>query len=210
MDIIARILLKCRGCEGVLSNTETLHAVVWLCFEWSQWLGLGGQFSPSVWPHNPATGFRPPSATVVSAEPFCTEQGHCGACRRKWRLTDTDLCPCGETQTMSYIVESCPWQNWMAAYLGCSLRMKTLFRGWPVIKSKSNKIWETYYSAPPPELWGACYSRLKIKIHNNYYKMKLVSVLKWRKWGIEEVEMKLWFMTRIREERSANESQTFV
>ena len=39
---------------------------------------------------------------------FCTEQGHCGACRRKWRLSDTDLCPCGETQTMSHIVESCP------------------------------------------------------------------------------------------------------
>ena len=38
----------------------------------------------------------------------CTEQRHCGACRRKWRLTDTDLCPCGETQTMSHIVESCP------------------------------------------------------------------------------------------------------
>jgi len=37
---------------------------------------------------------------------FCTEQRHCGACRRKWRLTD--LCPCGETQTMSHIVESCP------------------------------------------------------------------------------------------------------
>jgi len=35
-------------------------------------------------------------------------EGHCGACRRKWRLTDTDLCPCGETHTMSYIVESCP------------------------------------------------------------------------------------------------------
>ena len=35
-------------------------------------------------------------------------QGHCGACRRKWQLTDTDLCPCGETQTMSHIVESCP------------------------------------------------------------------------------------------------------
>ena len=25
---------------------------------------------PSMWPHNPETGFRPPSATVVSAEPF--------------------------------------------------------------------------------------------------------------------------------------------
>ena len=36
---------------------------------------------------------------------FRTEQGHC---RRKWGLTDTDLCPCGETQTMSHIVESCP------------------------------------------------------------------------------------------------------
>jgi len=35
-------------------------------------------------------------------------EGHCGACRKTWRLTDTDLCPCGETQTMSHIVESCP------------------------------------------------------------------------------------------------------
>ena len=26
-----------------------------------------------------------------------------------------------------------PWQNWMAAYLGCTLRMKMLFRGWPVM-----------------------------------------------------------------------------
>ena len=26
-----------------------------------------------------------------------------------------------------------PWQSWMAAYLGYTLRMKTLFRGWPVM-----------------------------------------------------------------------------
>ena len=32
----------------------------------------------------------------------------CGACSRKWWFTDTDLCPCGETQTMFHIVESCP------------------------------------------------------------------------------------------------------
>jgi len=38
---------------------------------------------------------------------FRTEQGHCGAGRRKWQLTDTDPCPCGKTQTMSHIVESC-------------------------------------------------------------------------------------------------------
>ena len=64
---------------------------------------------------------------------FCTEQGHCGAYRRKWRLTDTDVCLCGETQTMSHIVKSCPWQNWLAAYLGCNLWTKTLFHGWPVM-----------------------------------------------------------------------------
>jgi len=28
--------------------------------------------------------------------------------RKKWRITDTDLCPCGETQMMFHIVESCP------------------------------------------------------------------------------------------------------
>ena len=33
-------------------------------------VGSSGQFSPSVWPHNLATGFQPPSGTVVSAEPF--------------------------------------------------------------------------------------------------------------------------------------------
>jgi len=36
------------------------------------------------------------------------EQGHCGAYRSQWRLTDSDLCLCGETQTMSHIVECCP------------------------------------------------------------------------------------------------------
>jgi len=35
----------------------------------------GGQLSPSVRPHNPATGFRPPSATVVSTESFSRETG---------------------------------------------------------------------------------------------------------------------------------------
>ena len=26
-----------------------------------------------------------------------------------------------------------PWQNWMTAYLGYTLRMRTLFRGWPIM-----------------------------------------------------------------------------
>jgi len=36
---------------------------------------------------------------------FRMEQGYCGARRRKWRLADTDRCPCGETQMMSNIVK---------------------------------------------------------------------------------------------------------
>jgi len=39
---------------------------------------------------------------------FCMEHGHCGDCRRKRQLKDTDLCPCGETQMMLHIVKSCP------------------------------------------------------------------------------------------------------
>ena len=52
-------------------------------------------------------GFDLPRQQWSLLNHFHTEQGHCGACKRKWRLTDTDLCPCGETQTMYHIVEFC-------------------------------------------------------------------------------------------------------
>ena len=52
-------------------------------------------------------GFDLPRQQWSLLNRFRTKQRHYGACRRKWRLTDTDLCPCGETQTMSHIVESC-------------------------------------------------------------------------------------------------------
>jgi len=44
----------------------------------------------------------------INVVALCQTRLVSGACRRKWQLTDTDLCPCGETQTMSHIVESCP------------------------------------------------------------------------------------------------------
>jgi len=53
-------------------------------------------------------GFDLPRQQWSLLNRFRTEQGHCSACRRKWRLTDTDLYHCGETRTMSQIVESCP------------------------------------------------------------------------------------------------------
>jgi len=59
---------------------------------------------PTIW----QPGFSLPQQQWSLLNRFRTEQGHCSACRRKWRLTDTDLCPCGKTQTMSHSVESCP------------------------------------------------------------------------------------------------------
>jgi len=59
---------------------------------------------PTIW----QPGFDLPRQQWSLLNRFRTEQGQCITCRRKWRLTDTDLCPCGETQTMSHIVESRP------------------------------------------------------------------------------------------------------
>jgi len=98
---------------------------------------------------------------------FRTEQGHCGACRRKWRLTDTDLCPCGETHAddVSHCrILAVPSQNWVATYL----RMKTLFRGdqlWFM-----TRIREEEDVPADPDLWDfdlltltvVCESHLKV------------------------------------------------
>ena len=42
---------------------------------------------------------------------FHTAQGHCGACRKIWRLTESDLCSRGKTQTMSDIVYACTFMK---------------------------------------------------------------------------------------------------
>jgi len=52
-------------------------------------------------------GFDLPRQQCSLLNRFRTEQGHCCSCRRKWQITDIDLCPCGETQMMSHIVKSC-------------------------------------------------------------------------------------------------------
>ena len=85
-------------------------------------------------PDNPATGFRPPSATVVSAEPFFPRNRDTAVPAEENGDLQTLICvlvarPRG-CHTLSNPV---PWQNWMAAYLGYTLRMQTLFRGWPIM-----------------------------------------------------------------------------
>ena len=62
---------------------------------------------------------------------YRTKQRYCGACRKKWRLTDTDLCLVAKPRRCPTLSHPVPWQNWMMAYLSYTLRIKTLFRGWP-------------------------------------------------------------------------------
>ena len=69
------------------------------------------------------------------------------------------------TQTMSHIVESCPWQNWMAAYLGYTLQMKMLFRGWPVV------VYDTHTRRRTSEL---LYIQHIVAFSQQYDKQKLV------------------------------------
>ena len=53
-------------------------------------------------------GFALPRQQWSLPNRFHTGQGHCGACKKKWKLSDSDQCSCGETQTMTHTVESCP------------------------------------------------------------------------------------------------------
>jgi len=113
-----------------LGNVSYSHSIVTtaLSYHWSKsaiftarWHSVSQDVCPSVClllagillkrlniPAIRQPGFDLPRQQWSLLNRFRTEQGHCGACGRKWRLTDTDLCPCGETQTMSHIVESCP------------------------------------------------------------------------------------------------------
>jgi len=74
-------------------------------------VGSGGQLSPSVRPHNLTTGFLPPSATVVSAEPFLHGTGTLRCLQKEmatYRHWSVSLWQDPDDETMSHTVESCP------------------------------------------------------------------------------------------------------
>jgi len=89
-------------------------------------------------------GFDLPRQQWSLMNRFRTEQWHCGACRRKWRLTDTDLCPCGKTQTMSHIVESCPLTklngglSWLHSADEDAVSWLTIYGLWHTYEEKKN------------------------------------------------------------------------
>ena len=106
-------------CSGRRRFLYTKHSKVSRCYcliTVTRWLDLQPVDIKSRWKHNWKSaqvvnshlvcdptirqpGFDLPRQQWSLLNRFCTEQG---------RLTDTDLFPCGETQTMSHIVESCP------------------------------------------------------------------------------------------------------
>ena len=92
------------------------------------------QLSPSVRCHNPATGFWPPSATMVSTELFSHRTGTMRCLQKEIAISSVDLCPCGETQMMSHIVESCPLTKLNGGLSPAALsRRRRCVPGWPVM-----------------------------------------------------------------------------
>ena len=49
------------------------------------------------------------------------------------------------------------WQNWMAAYLGYTLRMKTLFRGWPIMVNDTHTRRRLYFTKLASKTWLICW-----------------------------------------------------
>lgn len=52
-------------------------------------------------------GFNLPRRQWSTLNRFRTEQGRCRANLKRWNLADSDLCDCGEVQTMSHILNVC-------------------------------------------------------------------------------------------------------
>ena len=83
-------------------------------------------------PHNPSTGIWPSPATVISTEPFSYRIWSL-RCPQKEMATYTDLHPCGETQTMCHIVESCPLTKLNGDLSRLHSEDKDAFLGWPIM-----------------------------------------------------------------------------
>ena len=126
--------------------------LLWLTSRKPLWLDLQPVDIKSRWRHNWKSaqvvnshlvcdptirqpGFDLPRQQWSLLNRFRTEQGHCGAVSAEGN---------GDLQTLTCVLVArprrclrlsnpVPWQNWMAAYLGYTLRIKTLFRGWPIM-----------------------------------------------------------------------------
>jgi len=106
LDILSPPLLRLTSRKPLWLDLQPVDIKSWWRHNWKSAQGVNSHLvcDPTIRQQS----FDLPRQQWSLLNHFRTEQGHCGACRKKWRLTDTDLRPCGETQTMSHIVESCP------------------------------------------------------------------------------------------------------
>jgi len=84
---------------------------------------------PTIW----QLGFDLPQQQWSLLNRFCMEQGHCGAAEGNGDLQTLICVLVARPRRCPTLSNHVPWQNWMAAYLGYTLQMKMLFRGWPVM-----------------------------------------------------------------------------
>ena len=78
-------------------------------------------------------GFDLPRQQWSLLNRFRTEQGHCGPAEGNGDLQTLICVLVARPRRCFTLLNPVPWQNWMAAYLGYTLRMRTLFRGWPIM-----------------------------------------------------------------------------
>ena len=126
----------------ILMSVTTIHFIlsVW---RWKPlWLDLQPVDIKSQWRHN----WRKSTQVVNSHHNLATSLGNSGLCWTVFARNRGTAVPAegnSDLQTLICVIVArprrcltlsnpVPWQNWMEAYLSYTLRIKTLFHGWPV------------------------------------------------------------------------------
>jgi len=111
--------------------------------------------------------------TPQSGNQVSTSLGNSGLCWTVFARTRDTAVPAegnGDLQTLICVLVArprrcltlsnpVPWQNWMVAYLGYTLRMRTLFRGWPIMVNDTHTRRRRYWS---PAHINVGYLRVKV------------------------------------------------
>jgi len=120
---------KTRFCRSASFYFKGMSQWLYVCCLWSIW----------------QSGFDLPRQQWSLLNRFRMEQGHAVPAEGNGDLQTLICVLVARPRRCLTLSNTVPWQNWMAAYLGYTLQMKTLFRGWPVMV-------HTYYDA---QLWHA-------------------------------------------------------
>jgi len=105
-DVFHPPLLRLKSHKPLWRDPETINATSRWRDDWQSALVVNSSLVEDPTIRLPGFNLHRHQWTLLNR--FRTGQGHCNACHKKWGFTDNELCDCGETQTMSHIVNSCP------------------------------------------------------------------------------------------------------